>query len=70
MKPKCQHNANLPKLLSVKWNALFIPTSVSLCCSGGMPSNRITPEFSKWVSDGKLGQNVSLAERCVKDYCS
>lgn len=22
--------------------------------SGGLPSNRITPEFSKWVSDGEL----------------
>ena len=25
-------------------------------CSGGMPSNRITPEFSKWANDGKKGQ--------------
>lgn len=27
--------------------------SVFLSCSGGMPSNRITPEFSKWANDGK-----------------
>lgn len=25
-----------------------------LFCSGGVPSNRITPEFSKWASDGEL----------------
>lgn len=29
-------------------------TYLFLFCSGGVPSNRITPEFSKWASDGEL----------------
>lgn len=27
--------------------------NICLSCSGGMPSNRITPEFSKWANDGE-----------------
>uniref|UniRef100_A0A665WUH5 E3 ubiquitin-protein ligase RNF220 n=1 Tax=Echeneis naucrates TaxID=173247 RepID=A0A665WUH5_ECHNA len=29
--------------------------------NGGMPSNRITPEFSKWASDGKVTEEESTA---------
>lgn len=34
-------------------STLLARVNVCLSCSGGMPSNRITPEFSKWANDGK-----------------
>uniref|UniRef100_A0A3Q2Q0D8 E3 ubiquitin-protein ligase RNF220 n=1 Tax=Fundulus heteroclitus TaxID=8078 RepID=A0A3Q2Q0D8_FUNHE len=29
--------------------------------NGGMPSNRITPEFSKWANDGKQSKKITIS---------
>lgn len=56
-----QQNPNILQFYSLHEKQLRDTSHVDCCVfcySGGMPSNRITSEFSKWASDGELDQDT------------
>lgn len=48
-----KYDAWTPACVDPDERTLMAHVNICLSRSGGMPSNRITPEFSKWANDGK-----------------